>query len=30
MRVDTSIKAGSYEIAAGITPLELLKQADAR
>ena len=24
MRVDTAIKAGSYEIAAGITPLELL------
>ncbi|EXI82201.1 MAG: putative aminodeoxychorismate lyase [Candidatus Accumulibacter appositus] len=26
MRVDTSIKAGSYEILAGITPLELLKK----
>jgi UPF0755 protein len=26
MRVDTSIKAGSYEIVAGITPLELLKK----
>ena len=26
LRVDTSIKAGSYEIAAGITPLELLQK----
>ncbi|WP_313950392.1 endolytic transglycosylase MltG [Accumulibacter sp.] len=26
MRVDTSIKAGSYEIARGVTPLELLKK----
>ena len=26
LRVDTSIKAGSYEIAVGITPLELLKK----